>query len=794
MASVGFSRRLRKNSLSRACLFIACLGAGSAAQSKCSQIDIAAGPLDRALLQLASQAKADIATTETGIAQAHGNAVSGCLSVSQALARLTRGSGFRAVSAGNGSYRLVRAPVRRKAAPPVIAPASPEPDEQQEIVVTGTKQRVRLLRFPGMVQIFSADALPSEGARRRSIDDIAQLSPVMQKTELGIGRNKLFIRGISDSSFNGPTQSTATIYFGDVQLNYSGPEPALNLVDMERVEILEGPQETLYGAGAISGIVRLTPHAPDLDDYAASASSGVTLLDGGETGYDASVMANIPLVRDKVGLRLVGYRLRDGGFIDDTLRKLDDVNRTYTTGGRAELRIEPGDNWSISSGILSQRIQARDANYAETIVGPLTRRAFLAQPYRNNVLLARTVIRKQWDSGLQMVSATGLVKTRSGDRFDATRAYLSPVPLIYEVEDEGLLITHETRFSRTADNGLSWIAGAALLYDREAQSRVIGLPDTPIEIIGVTNTARSASLFGELTVPLTPSLRVTAGARASIARTLGEPSITPRAAPVESGLLLRRIEPAIALSWLVAPRLAVFSRFQSGYRTGGIAVARGLGRIANFRSDAIRVGEVGVRMERSGARGLAFSGAVSAAHWSDIQADLFSRRAQPYTDNIGDGRIYAVEASGDWIVSKAVRFDFSALWTQNSTQGVVAGTSPAHNRHLPDTPPFSANIGLDYGLQLTPDQRFTINALAHYVGRSVLGSGDFLDISQGDFVTFNLSTGLRWRNMEANITLENLTNETKSQFALGNPLTFGFREQLVPLRPRSLRFGVGMSW
>ncbi|MBO9575690.1 MAG: TonB-dependent receptor [Sphingobium sp.] len=793
MASGGFSRRLRRQSLSRACFVIFCLGAEGAAHAKCSQIDIAPGPLDRALLLLAGQAGLDVASTDSRLGEARGNAVSGCLSPDEALRRLTRGTGFRPVRTGQGSYRLVRAP-QRPQSPPVVVQAPPAPEQRPEIVVTGTKQQVALLRFPGMVHIITGDVLPSEGERRMSLDDLAQQTPIMQKTELGVGRNKLFIRGISDSSFNGPTQATATIYYGDVQLNYSGPQPAINLVDMERVEVLEGPQETLYGAGAISGIIRLTPRTPDLDDYRAAASAGATLTKGGAPGYDASLMANLPLIADKVGLRLVGYHLRDGGFIDDTLRGLNNVDRTETIGGRAALRVEPGDGWSIDSGVLAQRIEAADANYAETIVGPLARRAFLAQPYDSNILLARAVIRKRWDSGLQMTSATGLVKTRTSDTFDATRAYFSFVPLIYQVDDDGLLLSHEMRFSRTTDRGWSWVAGVALLYDREAQSRIIGQPSMPIEIIGVTNIARSASLFGEATVPVTRSFWVTVGARASIARTVGEPSITPREAPSEPGFLLRRVEPAIAMSWVFAPRMAMFARFQSGYRTGGIAVARGLGRIANFRSDAIKVGEVGLRMERSGARGLAFSSAFSYAHWGDIQADLFSRRAQPYTDNIGDGDIIAVEASGDWIPTPALRLDFAALWTSNRTQGALSVTSPPHNRHLPDTPPFSGNIGLNYRLEFGSKRSFEFGGNLRYVGRSVLGSGDFLDVSQGDYLTTRLSGALRWGAIETTITVENLTNERNSQFAMGNPLTFGFREQVVPLRPRNIRFGLGMSW
>jgi outer membrane receptor protein involved in Fe transport len=759
----------------------------------CKKIAIAAAPLDRALLALAQQADVDIASTETDLHKARSNRVEGCFAAGEALRTLMRGSGFRVVSAGARSFRIVRAPAPAPAAGQERDAGTIEPP-RPDLIVTGAKLPVALLRFPGSVQILDVD--PHAGAARgRTMDEVASRTPILQKTELGIGRNKLFIRGIADSSFNGPTQATATLYFGDVQLNYAGPEPALSLYDMARVEIFEGPQETLYGAGAISGIVRLTPRPADLAAFGGATAMGVTATRRGEPGYDLSGMINLPILRDVVGVRFVGYRSRDGGYIDDHQRGLSNVNRTETIGGRGSLRIEPGDGWSIELGALGQRIDAADATYAEAPVGPLARHTALAQPYRSGIWLARAVVRRQWDSGIEMTSATGLVRTDTSDRFDATQAYaFFNVPLIYQVDNAGLLITHETRVSRASARGLSWVAGAAFLYDRDAQSRVIGQPAIPIEIVGVTNITRSAALFGEATLPVTSTLAVTLGARASIARTHGEPSLVPREAPSEAGLLLRRVEPALALSWLLRPRLAAFARFQSGYRTGGIAVARGIGRVANFRSDSIRVGEVGLRLERAGARGLALSTALSVARWQDIQADLFSARSQPYTDNIGDADIVAVEATGDWIPLDGARASFALLWTQNRTRGALAETSEFANRRLPDTPPFSGSLDLRYRHEMIGGRSVELAGNARYVGRSVLGAGSFLDISQGDYVTLGLSGAWRWNNLEATIEIENLTDRSDARFAMGNPLTFGSRDQLVPLRPRSLRVGLGLHW
>jgi len=756
------------------------------------KVSIGATTLDIALTALARQSGADIISTEPGLRQIPVKRLDGRMPVRTALDRLLAGTGYRAVAIDANSYRIVRAPVqpvaqRRHAAP------HPAAFLEADIIVTASKQPVALLRFPGSIVVASSPTTRSAADRPFDMDEIARTTPVLQNTEFGAGRNKIFIRGIADSSFNGSTQSTASIYFGDVQLGYSGPEPSLNLYDIERVEVMEGPQGTLYGAGAIGGVIRLTPHPVDLSKAGGSIAGGLTVTSGGAPGGDLSAMVNLPLLDDKVGVRIVGYRVRDGGYIDDRERELSNINRTDTVGGRVALRIDPGDGWNVDTGGLIQRIDAADAQYAEVTAGPLSRRSTLAQPFHNQLVLGRLVIHKKWSSGLEFVSATGVVDTHSGDVYDATRAPGFYRPTIYENNDENLLLTHESRLSRSTPGGISWVAGFALLYDNDAQTRSLGPPGNPADIIGVTNVTKSLSVFAEATVPVSPSLSLTLGARVTTARTDGDPSTQPRAEDFVRGRSTRRFDPTAALSWLVAPRLALFARVQSGYRTGGIAVARGVGRIADFQSDSIRVGEIGLRMERSGPTGLAMSAGVSFARWRDIQADLFNRRGQPYTTNLGNANIVGVEGTGDWVPLRGFHATFAFLYTHNVVDGPLAQSSVLANRHLPETPAFAGNVGLSYQWPVG-ESSLSVGAMARYVGRSVLGTGDFLDVSQGRYTVIDVSGGWKWRNIDASLTLDNLTNRKDNRFALGNPIILGTRDQTTPLRPMNIRAGFAISW
>ena len=798
MASDGVSRRpraIRARLLPALLLACAPVAARTAPQAAGVRVSIPATTLDAALTALARQSGADIISTESGLRATRVKSVEGQMPIGAALDRLLAGTGYRAIAIDAHSFRVVRAAVVKAPRPRRPAPP-PEPERQVDIIVTASKQSVRLLRYPGSIVIASAGAGARESAADRPVDmdDVARATPVLQNTEFGTGRNKIFIRGIADSSFNGATQSTASIYFGDVQLGYSGPEPSLNLYDIDRVEVMEGPQGTLYGAGAIGGIIRLTPRPVDLSDIAGSVAAGVTATDGGAPGGDLSAMLNVPILKDKIGLRAVGYAERDGGYIDDPARGLSNINRTDTVGGRVSLRVDPGDGWSVDTGGIVQRINATDAQYAEGGAGPLSRRSVLAQPFHNDLLLGRAVIHKKWDNGLDFISASGIVDTHSADVYDATRAPGVIGRAVYETNDANLLITQEMRLSRSATDHLSWVAGVAFLYDRDAQARSFGVPGDPVDIIGVTNITKSLSAFAEATLPLSHRFSVTLGGRATTARTDGEPSVTPRADDFVHGRSTLRFDPTAAISWLLAPRLAAYARFQSGYRTGGIAVARGVGRVADFLPDSIKVGEVGLRLERSGPLGLEMTLGASYAHWTNIQADLFNRRGQPYTDNIGNADIFGVEGTGDWSPILGLHASFAFLFTSNRVDGPLAQSSTLANRRLPETPPFAGNVGLSYRWSHGGASSYSVGASLRYVGRSVLGTGDFLDITQGRYTVIDTRAGWKRGNLDLSLAVDNLANRKDNLFALGNPLILAIRDQTTPLHPRNIRLGVAFSW
>jgi len=793
MARAGFWRSAcprRLEVVSAVIAAAACLPAAVQARAAVAPVAIPATTLDAALLTLARISGVEIVSTENGLHAVRCRPLRGTMTVAAALRRLLAGTGYRAVAGPGGTYRIVVAPRPARRPPPVPQRRPPAVAEvPADIVVTASKQRVPLLRYPGSLTLISTATQPN-GATG-AISDLTVSVPVLQSTQLGPGRNKVFIRGIADSSFNGTTQSTASVYLDDVQLNASGPDPGLRLYDMQAVEVMEGPQGTLYGAGAIGGVLRLTSNAPVLDRIAAAAGGGLVVTHGGSAGYDLSAMVNAPLLDERLALRSVGYVVHDGGYIDDPARGRD-VNRVTTVGVRIALRAEPGDGWRIDTSGVVQRIRAADGQYAEISDGSYRRSSRIAQPFSDRFLFGRVVIAKDWASGLRLVSATGVADYRTSEVFDATPR-IGARPVAYSVTNDKLLLSHEMRLSRSTAAGHSWLAGFTLVSDRSALSRAFGLTGSQMDIVGVTNVTRAASAFGELTLAADRNLSVTLGGRFTSARVDGEPSAVRRPNAYIKGRSTQRVDPTLALSYRLAPDLAAFARYQTGFRTGGLAVAQGIGRVANYQPDSIAVGEIGLRRLRRGVTGLGLSVSASSAHWRGIQADLLNRRGQPFTTNLGNANIQTLEASLDWVPRAGFSVAASALYTYNRVRGPIADQSREDNRRLPETPPFAGHAALGYAWTaggVAPRVGVTLD----YVGRSVLGTGDLLDVSQGDYTTLGASAGVRWRNLDLTLGLDNLTDATANRFSFGNPFGLAARNQVTPLRPRNVRIGVSAAW
>ncbi len=758
------------------------------------QIDLPAGRLQQAVIALGRQARISIAVTDPALMRLKVPAVRGRMSVDAALRRLLAGKPARSVIVGGGAYRIVRAkpprpgrPAPPQPRPPGAAPA-PQPADDIPIVITASKRRIPLRDYPGSADIVDGSSFTAGGAAAGT-DAIAERIPSLGSTHLGPGRDKLFIRAIADSSFTGQTQSTVGQYFGEARVNYNAPDPALRLYDIATVEILPGPQGTLYGAGAMGGVLRILPAKPSFAGARGSITASVATTAHGDISTELAGVANLPLVEDKAALRLVGYAISEGGYIDDIGRGKEDVNRTRIRGGRASALWRLGGDWSLEANGVLQSIDGRDSQYADRALDDLERRTALAQPFSNDYALGALTARGTL-GGAEFVSTIGVARHDLVENFDLTpiRGGLGS----FRQRNRPTLAISETRLSSSGADS-SWVVGAQILRAHSRLDRSEGAPGEHSPLLGTRNSVGEQTLFGEYSKQLFSKLSVTGGLRLSHVTFRGraDSDDVPVPPPSDGGSEWRLL-PSLAVKFEPLSDLTVFGRYQEGFRPGGLIVREEVTQ--ELEPDHIAAWEAGLRFgQRARAR---ISGALSVSYsrWTDVQADTIDTVGLPSTLNIGDGDIVSIDGRIAWRPRRALELSLAGTWNRSRVTNPDPGIIIVEKAPLPNVPDLKLRAGVDYRRPLGRLGDLTLSGWANYVGKSTLGIGAILGREQGDFFDLGLEARLGRPRRFLYLRATNLTDSIGNRFALGSVFTVVSEDQITPLRPRTIRLGVHVGF
>ena len=764
-----------------------CLSAGAAAApGGVHRFDIPAGALGSAILRFGNQADVSIGITDPSLAARTTDGVYGALSIEAGLAALLGKCGCRAERDAGGVYRIIASPPQLVVAALLPKPPPPPPPPQ-DIIVTATKLRRSLADYPGAVDIVDLESADRPDARRyRGSGAIVANLPSFASTALGPGRNKLFIRGLADSSFTGPTQATVGEYLGDVRLTYAAPDPDLYLYDVARVEVLEGPKGTLYGTGTLGGIIRIVPEAPVDGEVLGSVASGVSSTAHGGFGGDLAAMLNLPLVGDKLTGRGIAYVSTAPGYIDDVGRGKSNVNRSRTIGGRGTLRMVAG-GWTIDAGGAAQNIDNRDSQYAERGLLSLTRASYLAQPFDNDYALGSLSAAKNWDK-ISIVSATGVVDHDNSTNYDATGFPGTAGPQLFTDDNRIRLISHETRLTGQTGRGAHWLVGVSGIYATDAIRRLLGPKDTQTAIAGVRNRNAEFAGFGQYALPIGHGLNTTVGGRITYSAASGEPLDTARAEEFEGTRHSVRVLPSLAVSWSARPGLLLFANYEEGSRAGGLAV-QAPSAVQRFKTDSVGAAEAGLRLGNSGD---SVSGSIIGSHtrWKSIQADLVDANGLPITANIGDGRIWALESAIELRPSTVLTLSGSLFLTDSELTSPDAAYTASGMSELPNVAEAGGKLGFAYAADLSARAHLSLDGNIRYIGRSVLGVAPPLDARQGGYVDTALGARLAIDRIGLSLDVTNLADSHANRFAFGNPFTIAARNQITPLVPRTIRLGL----
>lgn len=712
-------------------------------------------------------------------------ALRGRYGVEEAFDRLLRPLGARAVRLGPDSYRVERRP---RAAPQAVAARRAPEDtpiaDLDEILVTGPVRRGGLDGANGRSPI-DARAL-GPGASRGSSEGVADLSASVDSTRQGPGRNKLFVRGVADSAVSGPLQATVGQYLGDLRLNFGAPDPDIALVDLERVEVFEGPQGSRFGAGSIGGVVRLQPVPPQPETSSGGLTLAASLSRNGAPGGDGALVLNQPL-GPRAAWRVTAYGRRDGGVLDNAVRADDHADSVDVLGGRLALRLV-GDDWTLDALGLAQRIASDDAPLVRDPDRLETDRPF-AEPYDSRLDLVGVTFSRRFGTA-RLTSATSLSRQSLDERFDATVAEAGLVQVV-DRRQAVTAFSSETRLSvaigpnGSIDGGLS-LARAETDVQRVRRPLPAGIE--PVETAALTRRFEEAALFGEVLFRPAPRVRLSAGGRVSRVRL--NTRIEGAHSPTTPGEPETLLTPALGARWSLTAETNVFARFEQGVRPGDVGEDGAFGR--PYRADRVSVTEIGVSHADADAR-WRVEASTGLLDWDDIQSDVVTLGGDLVTGNIGDGRIVFLSLRGDWrptdrlALSGGLFINVSRLRTADV--GLIAGPPG----EIPNVAPVSARAGARWGPAPFAGRTLTLTGDFRYVGRSRPGLGLGLDTPQGGYLNGEVAARLGDDRRAMVLSISNPFDVSAARFGIGSPYRLN-DPHVAPVRPITVRLGLEASF
>lgn len=757
---------------------IACPSLPAEAKDRQAAIDISAAGLPEAIAELSRQAGVSIGA-EGILPHLRVTPLHGRMSVAEALARLLAGSGYVARQVGSSAWRI-----ERRAAPPAIpdmqtASAPPEIPlaDVEQIVVTAAKRSRWLDDLPMAISVVQLDRSRRHDPRGDTAAIAGEIEG-LSLTALGPGRNRMFVRGVADSPFNGESQTTVAVMLDDARLTYAAPDPDVRLVDVDRVEVLKGPQGSLYGTGALGGIYQIVTRRADLDEASLDVAAGGEAMRHARPGVSGTAVANLPLERGRAALRLVGYSADEAGWIDTGGRSNSNTDKVL--GARAGLGFDAGAGWRVDLTAFAQWLESRDSGY---VYRPhaRSRPAQLAEPHDND--LRHLSLRVGREAGaVDFVLSTAVTWHEVGDRYDATRGAESfglPLPRLLGEDRHYRVWDNEARASGHWGR-MDWLLGLSHVEARQSALTVLSGSASPASLTldDDRRTITDSAAFGEVTIPLTDQLKLTPGARLfhSVMK-------ETRALPQGPAAIEKRrsgVTPSAALAW--QPRLGrlIFLRYGSAFRQGGVDITAS-GAVERLDGDELATIEAGWREALPGGGQLSLGAYYS--WWENLQSDQLLANGLTETGNSGNAQIVGAELA----LTQPLRAGWHLQAGGEVTRARLVRNAlgfELDDRSLPVVPRYVLRGGLTHEFRLGKGTA-SLGLHLRWLGPARLSFDPALDRRMGRVLESRLEGHFALDRLELALSIDNPLDRSSDTFAFGNPLRFAATHQYTPQQPLS---------
>ena len=713
--------------------------------------------------------------------------------------------------------------------------AAPAADDQPaEVVVTAQKREQLLIDVPASVSVVGGATLERQQAT--GLSDYTKLVPGLQLNASSPGQARLVLRGVNTGSIS----ATVAVYqdetvFGSSSglINGATLTGDFDTFDIARIEVLRGPQGTLYGANALAGLIKFVPNAPSTRKVEGRVRGSVETTEGGDLSYTGNALLNLPLT-DTLAIRASGYYNKKGGFIDSIgtggSAVAEDINGYESYGGRISLLFKPTDRLSITAMAYLQDLSVRADDTVEanpidgtTLYGQYTHSRFSPEFSRTSYRIYSGVL--NWDLDFaSLVSATSYSTLRQNNQTDFTPVYSALVESFtglpnYDVFNQPQKIdrfTQEVRLQSPAAKVFEWQVGGYYNHERgdlPGQLRaVVPGTNTPIAVLGdlgttlITSRYREIAGFANATVDFGERFDLTFGGRyshnsqvadqRSDSILLGGLTIFPTARSSED-VFTYSVSPKIKLG----DRVSLYARVAKGFRPGGpnVLPPGAPANLGTYKSDSLISYEAGIKAETAD-RSFAIDAAGFHIDWSDIQV-------------FGIVDSFGVNFNGGRAVSDG--FEFTA--TLRPTRGLVASVNGAYTDaslkddtptdvggragdQLPYTPKISVSANLDYDWSLGTDTSAYVGGSIRMLGRQTASYNAALVAASGrqpsiaGYEVIDLRAGLTFSRYSIEAFARNVGNtDGKTSLDTLGRRPLGAATAGV-IRPRSFGVAVGAAF
>ena len=757
----------------------ALIASGPPAEARDGRIAISARTLPQALAELSREEGISIGTEGT-LPQVRTPRISRAATVADALAQLLAGTGFVARQVGPSAWRIERQPATAQDDRPQTSRPARGAAQVSTIVVTATKRAQAFADAPVAISVVAPADTADGNPARNSAWAVAHMEGVALAGQ-GPGRNRMALRGVADSPFNGDSQSTVAVILDETRLTYSAPDPDIRLVDVDRVEVLKGPQGTLYGTGALGGIYRVVARRPDISGQAFELGAGGEWLASGRYGASASAMANLPLAPGAAAVRLVAYGARDPGWVDTGADR--DSNAGTVLGLRAGLGIEPGAGWRIDGTAFGQWLNSADSShvYAD---GARSRPAQRPEPHDNDLRHLSLTARR--DGPVELTLASGMTWHEVRDRYDATQGadgFGLANPALLDADRSYRTWDSELRLAGAA-GPVDWLVGLSHVEARQHTATLLtSTSQQALPLQGDRRVVSDSAAFGEATLALSPAFDLLAGAR--LYRAHFEDTREAGAARLETARTEVGITPALALAWQPRRGRLAYLRYGSAFRQGGSSLSPA-GQLQRLDGDELAAFEAGWRETVGGAT---LDLGAYYSRWENVQSDMLGPDGLLTTRNAGDARIVGAEIAFSGAPAPGWTLDAGAAW-QSALLVRNATGSELDDRRLPSVPAYTVRAAATRSWPLGPaDLQATLGL--RYLGPARFSFQPELDLPIAAHLESTLEAQFRFERLSVALRLENLLGGKADTFPFGNPLRAATQRQYTPQRPTALSLQAG---